>query len=135
MPLPAHRSGPRNPLSHERILRVCYAYRTLWEHYTALGGEITSALYATTLEIEKEIISWEQRSAKLRYEARRQAQYRATRPTGEPLTAPLATFDDPDANPIPAATRQAIERFKAEGASPTATTGPDTSNYRKSGLV
>lgn len=78
----ATRSAPKNPLSHERILRVCHAYRTLHDAYIAAGGKMTPELYATMLEIEREIITWEQRSAKLRYESTRQSLARQRRRDG-----------------------------------------------------
>ena len=70
------RTGPKNPLSHDRILRVCYAYRTLHNAFLAAGGALTSELYATMLDIDREIITWEQRSARLHYAARRQSEAR-----------------------------------------------------------
>jgi hypothetical protein len=77
------RSTPKNPLSHERILKVCYAYRTLHNAFIAADGKITSELYTTMLEIDREIISWEQRSAKLHYAARKQSEARAAKRASE----------------------------------------------------
>jgi len=147
------RSGPRNPLSHTRFLEVCYAYRELHEAFVAAGGTITNEIYSRMLQIESEIIQWEQRSAKLKYEARRQAAYRR-RAKGDSNEFALPLPQDPyipqdpfaegeDTPPqapaeIPESTRAALAKFKesrgiAGGAG--GATAPDTSTYKASGLV
>ena len=147
------RSTPRNPLSHERILKVCYAYRKLHEAYVASGGQITSALYTTMLDIDREIISWEQRSSRLRYAARKQSEARAAK-RADSETLPRNSLDDvrddsdgthtgedfdfgdssqtSESSIIPDATKSALAKYKAERgvAAP-----PDNTGYKKSGLV
>ena len=142
--------GPKNPLSHERILRVCRAYKTLHEKYIALGGPLDMELYNSMLEIDREIIRWEQRAAKLRYESRRQASYRAAKRENADFGATHnATYDgttdtfvaeatEADTVPvIPDATREAIARFRRgeRSGGDEEENRPDTSEYKKSGLV
>lgn len=142
------RSTPKNPLSHERILRVCHAYRTLHDAFIAAGGQITSELYTTMLEIDREIIAWEHRSARLRYAARKQSEARAiareqhnTPPRnylgesdaegGSNFTDHASEVPDDSSVIIPDATRAALAKYKTERAAPA----PDNSAYKKSGLV
>jgi hypothetical protein len=150
------RTSPKNPLSHERILRVCHAYRTLHNAFIRAGGEITSELYATMLEIDREIITWEQRSSRLHYAARKQSEARARKrdegvashqtnplddliPTETILASPNDdfTFDGPsdatnlDSTILPDATKSALAKYKAERIG----TIPTNSDYKKSGLV
>ena len=140
------RTGPTRPFSHERLLVVCHAYKTLYEHYIAAGGQVTSDIFTTALEIEREIIFWEQRSAKLRYEAKRQAIRRGTRRNELVAADPnrisndfsdYAADDNDLVADLPASTKATLERFKsANGIAPDANAAaPDTSNYKKSGLI
>ena len=141
------RTGPTKPLSHERLLVVCRAYKTLYEHYVAVGGQVTSDIFATALEIEREIIFWEQRSAKLRYEAKRQAIRRGTRRNELAAADPnrisndfsdYAADDNDLAEALPASTKATLDQFKAShGVAPDTASAAafDRSNYKKSGLI
>ena len=141
------RTGPTKPLSHERLLTVCRAYKTLYEHYVAHGAPVTSDIYTTSLEIEREIIFWEQRSAKLHYEAKRQAaRRRANRnelDAADPsrISSDFSDYADDDADlvaELPTSTKAALTQFKASHGVATAspdTPAFDTSGYKKSGLV
>jgi len=139
------RTGPTRPFSHERLLVVCRAYKTLYEHYVAAGGQVTSDIFTTALEIEREIIFWEQRSAKLKYAAKKQAiRRRAARnelDVADPsrISSDFSDYsaDDEDlVAALPASTKATLERFKtANGVAPSDGVAPDTSNYKKSGLV
>lgn len=146
MPLPPSRTRTptANPLSHDRILRVCTAYRVLYDAFIAQGGQLTPDLYAATLEVDRERIYWEQRASRLRHSAKRQAAYRAEQRAfaddDDDLIAPpqpdLAQAELPLPEPapdLPPATRQALERFKHSDE--TERDKPDTSDYKRSGLI
>lgn len=149
------RSGPRKPLSHERVLELCYAYNRLWEAYRS-AAPLNDGLQHDFLEIQRDLCRWEERTAKLRYAARRQAAYRADKAALRDATADPTdlTYDifsgDPDATTddatliatIPDATKAALAKYhqghRTADDAPTdapATDRPDTSGYRKSGLV
>jgi hypothetical protein len=141
-----HTAAPRNPLSHERLLDVCYAYKTLYEAFLSADGEVTSAIYEATMKVEREIIWWEQRSATLRYAAKRQAAYRAAERDkrlggGSSATYDEATdtfvgkpdSDEPSRADLPETTQATLDKFKV--AQEARNKAPDTSVYKNSGLV
>ena len=122
----------REPLSHERLLRVCFAYQRLRDHVrniqnqideaieefqtstrsqesitrmitslAQIDGGINAELHDDILTVELETIHWQDRSAKLRSEAKRQARMRLERsdrgnPSGVYLNGTNASDSDDD---------------------------------------
>src|SRR5260370_15565516 len=115
-PTPPHLRRQANPLSHDRLLNLCYAYRRLKEHVEGLqqhldtlaadfrqvyrgrpsteleefltklalvDAGINMALHADIRLVDLEMIRWEQRSAKLHSESKRQARLRREQDGGD----------------------------------------------------
>ena len=137
--------GPKNPMSHERFLKICEAYQVLFDEFLSQGGQINKKIYEATLVVQNETSYWTIRSAKLRYQARKQAERRAEAKlrTSEPNAAYDAQMDVFVGEPtetipiIPDATRETIARFRRGErlGGDEEENRPDTSEYRKSGLV
>jgi hypothetical protein len=138
-------TGPKNPLSHKRLIAVCEAYQALYEEFLAQGGQVNARIFEATLTIQNEVAHWRTRSASLDYQARKQAERRGNRRerTSEPNAAydykqDLFVGEETTTVPIiPDATREAIARFRRGERSERdeEENRPDTSEYKKSGLV
>jgi len=186
------RKRQAEPLSHQRLLNICYAYKRLREHVTtiqrqinealdgfqhstgsrnaltemiaslaSIDGGIGIALHEDILNVELELVRWETKASKLRSEARRQQQRRAERREGRIPSQPyLASAnapgdageasdagdwrDNPDnPNEAPAISPTMQLALKGMKHLPTELPdelpgfgqAPDTSGYKKSGLV
>lgn len=138
----------RNTVSHERILALCQGYKVLYDKFLAIGGELDSDLFQITVKFEHERAYWQQRSARLKSEAKRQARHRAEiaaekdtnkkvvydESSGEFRGRSEVTAELTDAEAtLPSATQNAIEKWKA--ALEKEKHIPDTAEYKKSGLV